>query len=108
MLGFAASNPLMIWETASGCPGNVKPSQTVIVSLPPACDPAADDGAALATEPDPTLGVFVQEMYRHHKTLAFLDTAWAEAVGLEVSAQGVTNSPRDFFEALALHRHWGR
>jgi catalase len=71
-------------------------------------DPVEYDGVALATEPDPGLGVFVQEMYRHHKTIALLDGAWAEVLGLEVGAQGVTGSPGDFFEALALHRHWER
>ena len=71
-------------------------------------DPVEYDGVALATEPDPTLGVFVQEMYRHHKTVAVLDAAWAETLALEVASPGVAGSPSEFFDALALHRHWER
>jgi catalase len=71
-------------------------------------DPVEYDGVILATAPDPTLGVFVQEAYRHHKTVALLDPAWSEPLGIDPGASGVAGSAEEFFAALALHRHWER
>jgi catalase len=71
-------------------------------------DPVEYDGVVLTTSPDETATLFVQEMFRHHKTIGFADGLGADAVGLPVNAAGVTTSPEDFFAALGLHRHWNR
>jgi catalase len=71
-------------------------------------DPVEYDGVVLACEPDAALAAFVQEAYRHHKTVATTDGAWAEALGLDPGAPGVEGAPDGFFSALALHRHWDR
>ncbi len=66
------------------------------------------DGVALAAPPDEAVAVFVQEAYRHHKTVALTDRAYATATGIDPAAPGVTADPDDFLDALALHRHWTR
>jgi len=71
-------------------------------------DPVEYDGVVLAAEPDEAMAAFVQEAYRHHKTVAVLDGLDDTVAGLELGADGVATNPEDFFEALALHRHWGR
>ncbi|MGZ8765576.1 MAG: catalase [Acidimicrobiia bacterium] len=71
-------------------------------------DPVEYDGLVLAAEPDPTTGGFVQEAFRHHKTVAFLEPAWAAPLGIDPDQAGVTDSPERFFDALAHHRHWER
>ncbi|WP_426574565.1 catalase [Aquihabitans sp. McL0605] len=71
-------------------------------------DPVEYDGVVLACEPDEGTGMFVQEAYRHHKTIAVTDPAWAEPLGIDASAAGVSTGPDDFFDQLALHRHWDR
>ncbi|MBA2607502.1 MAG: catalase [Actinobacteria bacterium] len=71
-------------------------------------DPVEYDGVVLATEPDEVTTTFVQEAFRHHKTIGVADSAMAEALNLPVNAAGVTLTPADFFEALGRHRHWNR
>ncbi len=71
-------------------------------------DPVEYDGVVLASGPDELAAVFVQEMFRHHKTIGLADGLVAEDVGLPVDAAGVTTSPEDFFSALGDHRHWNR
>ncbi len=71
-------------------------------------DPVEYDGVVLATDPDEAGALFVQEAYRHHKTIALVDEAQQDATGIGLEADGVTRTPEDFFEALALHRHWDR
>ncbi len=66
------------------------------------------DGVVLAAEPDETTALFVQEAYRHHKTLAILDVPWAASLGMSFEEPGVTDTHDAFFEDLALHRHWDR
>ena len=66
------------------------------------------DGVVLACEPDEAIAAFVQEAYRHHKTVGSAESAWADAIGVDPEAPGVTEAPDPFFEALALHRHWDR
>ena len=71
-------------------------------------DPVEYDGVVLATAPDEAATMFVQEMFRHHKTIGLADGLLAETVGLPVNAAGVTATPDDFFAALGEHRHWNR
>ncbi|MDP1795376.1 MAG: catalase [Acidimicrobiales bacterium] len=71
-------------------------------------DPVEYDGVVLATAPDEVATAFVQEMFRHHKTIGLTDGLAAEAVGLPVNAAGVAATPEDFFAALGEHRHWNR
>ncbi len=71
-------------------------------------DPVEYDGVVLACEPDEAIALFVQEAYRHHKTVAVTDAAWVDALGLDPEAPGVEAEPEAFLEALALHRHWAR
>jgi catalase len=66
------------------------------------------DGVVLATEPDEAMARFVQEAYRHHKTIGLVDPSWAGPVGVDPTADGVEAGPAEFLEALALHRHWNR
>ena len=71
-------------------------------------DPVEYDGVVLACEPDEATAAFVQEAYRHHKTVAIADVAWAGLLGVDAAAAGVETQPDAFFDALALHRHWDR
>ena len=71
-------------------------------------DPVEYDGVVLAAAPDAATAVFVQEAFRHHKTVAILDDDWAAAVGIDPDQDGVTAGADAFFEALAQHRHWSR
>ncbi|MCU1371392.1 MAG: katE [Ilumatobacteraceae bacterium] len=71
-------------------------------------DPVEYDGVVLACEPDEAIAAFVQEAFRHHKTVAVTDPAWGEGIGVDPEAEGVEVSPDPFFAALALHRHWNR
>ena len=66
------------------------------------------DGVVLAAAPDEAMATFVQEAYRHHKTVAFLDESDADSIGVDPSSAGVEAKPDAFFDALALHRHWDR
>jgi catalase len=72
---------------------------------------------ALGLAADPSVALYVQEAYRHHKTVA----AWGEGVealsrfGIPLDAAGVVTGEivDDAFlsglrEAAAWHRHWGR
>ncbi len=70
-------------------------------------DPVECDGVVLAAEPDDAMGVFVQEAYRHHKTVS-LSPANSAVLGIDVAEAGVETDPEAFFDALALHRHWDR
>ena len=58
--------------------------------------------------PDAATAVFVQEAFRHHKTIAVIDQSWLAELGIDSDVAGVTISPDDFFTALAEHRHWAR
>jgi hypothetical protein len=71
-------------------------------------DPVEYDGVIVAATPDPAMAVFVQEAYRHHKTLGFTVAGAADAVGVAPDAAGVSDSAAAFFDALAQHRHWDR
>ncbi|MEY2398956.1 MAG: catalase [Actinomycetota bacterium] len=71
-------------------------------------DPVEYDGVVLATAPDEVTAVFVQEAFRHHKTIGVSDPSMIDALDLPVNAAGVAQSPDDFFAALGLHRHWNR
>ncbi len=71
-------------------------------------DPVEYDGVVLATDPDEAGALFVQEAYRHHKTVALLDESQQAATGIGLDADGVVSTPEEFFEAMALHRHWDR
>ncbi len=66
------------------------------------------DGVVLATPPDETAANFVQEAFRHHKTIGLTDSAMVDALGLPANASGVCLTPEDFFAALGEHRHWNR
>ncbi len=71
-------------------------------------DPVEYDGLVLAAAPDAGTAMFVQEAFRHHKTVAILDADWAAQLGIDPQQEGVTADADAFFEALALHRHWNR
>ncbi len=71
-------------------------------------DPVEYDGVVLACQPDEATGAFVQEAYRHHKTVACTDPAWTASLGIDPESAGVEAEPEAFFDALALHRHWDR
>ena len=71
-------------------------------------DPVEYDGVVLACEPDEAVAAFVQEAYRHHKTVAITDASWSGPLGIDDAAEGVDAAPDAFFAALALHRHWNR
>jgi catalase len=77
----------------------------------------AGGDAAAGLAADPAVAVYVQEAYRHHKTIA----AWGEGVdaltrfGIPLDADGVVTGDlvddaflAEFSEAAAWHRHWGR
>ena len=70
--------------------------------------PVEYDGVVLAAEPDEAMAVFVQEAFRHHKTVGLLDASYSSSTGIDASAAGVESGPDGFFEALTLHRHWDR
>jgi catalase len=104
----AAADPLGVEVIVIGphlgtLDGGVAVDRTVHIT-----DPVEYDGVVLAAEPDAAAGAFVQEAFRHHKTLAVLDQEWLAALGIEPDQEGVTNSADAFLEALALHRHWNR
>ncbi|MEY2468969.1 MAG: catalase [Actinomycetota bacterium] len=71
-------------------------------------DPVEYDGVVLATAPDEAAAMFVQEAFRHHKTIGLSDSAMVEGLGLPANAAGVTLTPDEFFAALGEHRHWNR
>jgi len=71
-------------------------------------DPVEYDGVILACEPDEAIAAFVQEAYRHHKTVAITDASWADAIGIDPEEEGVASDPDAFFAGLARHRHWAR
>ncbi|CAN5504536.1 catalase [soil metagenome] len=70
--------------------------------------PVEYDGVVLAADPEQAMAVFTQEAFRHHKTVAILRPAKAEAIGIESELSGVEKEPDGFFAALAMHRHWDR
>jgi hypothetical protein len=71
-------------------------------------DPVEYDGVVLAAPADAGLATFVQEAYRHHKTVALLEPGTPDELGIDPGAEGVTDDAGAFFEALTLHRHWER
>jgi catalase len=71
-------------------------------------DPVEYDGVVLAADPDEAMGMFVQEAYRHHKTVSILAPADGAALGIDSADAGVEADPDAFFAALGLHRHWER
>ena len=83
--------------------GGVAVDRTVHIT-----DPVEYDGVVLAAAPDAATAAFVQEAFRHHKTIAILDGEWFSALGIEPEQDGVTDRAGEFFDALALHRHWSR
>ncbi len=70
-------------------------------------DPVEYDGVVLAAEPDEAMGMFVQEAYRHHKTVSVLP-ADGQTLGIDLTESGVETDPGKFLGALALHRHCDR
>ena len=70
--------------------------------------PVEYDGVVLAADPDEAMAVFVQEAYRHHKTVGLVDVAYSAATGIDTGEVGVEAEPTAYFEALAFHRHWDR
>ncbi len=104
----AAADPLGVEVVAVGphlgkLAKNVPVDRTIHIT-----DSVEYDGVVLAAEPDEAMAAFAQEAYRHHKTVAVLDGLGDTVDGIEPGADGVVTNPEDFFEALALHRHWGR
>ncbi len=83
--------------------GGVTVDRTVHIT-----DPVEYDGVVLAASPDAATGAFVQEAFRHHKTLAILDREWCTPLGIDPNQAGVTDTTDAFLDALALHRHWKR
>ena len=75
-------------------------------------DPVEYDGVVLAAEPDEAMGAFVQEAFRHHKTIGLSGNGSGKGsgahLGIDSPDPGVTGDPSAFFDALALHRHWDR
>jgi catalase len=69
-------------------------------------DPVEYDGVVVATDPDEASAAFVQEAFRHHKTVGLVGRV--QVAGVEPGGDGVAADPSGFFEALAMHRHWGR
>jgi catalase len=103
-----AADPLGVEIVAVGphlgtLSGNVEVDRSIHIT-----DPVEYDGVVLATESDETVAAFVQEAYRHHKTIAILDADAITALGIAAEADGVVDSAAAFFEALARHRHWSR
>jgi catalase len=66
------------------------------------------DGVVLLAEPDEAMAMFVQEAYRHHKTVGLAPGSGAAVAGVDADSAGVATGPAEFFDALALHRHWAR
>jgi catalase len=103
-----AADPLGVEIVAVGphlgrLDGNVEVDRSVHIT-----DPVEYDGVVLAAAPDPAVAAFVQEAFRHHKTIGLLDPAVGGSIGVDPDAAGVCASPGEFFDALALHRHWDR
>ena len=83
--------------------GNVEVDRTIHIT-----DPVEYDGVVLAATPDDAMALFVQEAYRHHKTIGLVDGSDGDALGIAPGGPGVADSPTTFFDALARHRHWDR
>jgi len=66
------------------------------------------DAVVPAGDPDEAMRVFVQEAYRHHKTVALTDSVFAATLGIDAGSSGVVTTADNFVEALAGHRHWDR
>lgn len=66
------------------------------------------DGVVLAAEAHEGLTMFVQEAYRHHKTVGAIDEAMLGPLGVAQSAPGVESDPATFMVAMGWHRHWDR
>ncbi len=66
------------------------------------------DGVVVATEAHEGIALFVQEAYRHHKTVGAAGDGDLVACSIDPSAPGVTDDPGAFLDAMALHRHWDR
>jgi len=70
--------------------------------------PVEYDAVVLAGEPDEAMAAFVQEAYRHHKTVAMTNPAFGAALGIDPASPGVVKTTEEFVEALSAHRHWDR
>ena len=57
---------------------------------------------------DEAVATFVQEAFRHHKTIGIADPDTLATLGIAADGPGVATTPAAFFEALARHRHWDR
>ena len=62
----------------------------------------------LAAAPDEAMGAFVQEAFRHHKTIGLSADGSDADLGIDSSDPGVAGDSSAFFDALAHHRHWDR
>ena len=83
--------------------GGVPVDRTVHIT-----DPVEYDGIVLAADPDEAMGLFVQEAYRHHKTIGLVGPGATADLGIATDAEGVAGDPEEFFGQLANHRHWNR
>ncbi len=104
----AAADPLGVEIVTVGphfgtLDGNVTVDRTIHIT-----DPVEYDGVVLAAPADEAMAMFVQEAYRHHKTVGLADPAAGDAIGIDPDGPGVSESPASFFDDLALHRHWDR
>ncbi len=66
------------------------------------------DGVVLAAEAHEGMALFVQEAYRHHKTIGAVDDDLLAPLGVELDAPGVEFDPATFMAAMGWHRHWDR
>ena len=52
--------------------------------------------------------LFVQEAYRHHKTVGAIEAEALDPLGIPAGADGVEEDPPTFMVAMGWHRHWDR
>ena len=87
----AAADPLGVEVVTVGphlgtLDGNVAVDRSIHIT-----DPVEYDGVVLLAEPDEAMALFVQEAYRHHKTVALVADGADSALGIVADAPG---SPR--------------
>ena len=66
------------------------------------------DGVVLASSAHEGSALFVQEAYRHHKTVGAIEAEALDPLGIPAGADGVEEDPPTFMVAMGWHRHWDR
>jgi len=103
-----AADPLGVEIVVVGPHLGTLPSGVAVDQSIHITDPVEYDGVVLAAAPDEAMGAFVQEAFRHHKTIGLSADGSDADLGIDSSDPGVAGDSSAFFDALAHHRHWDR